>query len=239
MKGIILAGGTGSRLKPMTDICNKHTLPLAGKPMIYHAIGKFAEADIKEIMIITGTEHAGNMFQSLGSGKKFNCNFTYKIQDEPNGIAGALLLAKEFVGNDLCCVILADNIFTESINSFVQVFESYNNSAMFILKEVIDPQRFGVAVIEDKKIVSIVEKPSKFISNKVITGIYFYKPEIFDVIVNVCKPSERGELEISDANDFLIKNGNALSYCTLDGFWSDCGTVTSYIKTNKELTKNL
>ncbi len=225
MKGIILAGGTGSRLLPLTKVTNKHLLPVARKPMIYHPISKLIEIGIEEILIVTGVEHMGNVVSLLGSGKDFGCRFTYKVQDEAGGIAQALGLAVGFVDKDLVAVILGDNIFEDDLKPFARAFEKQKKGARVLIKEVSDPQRFGVVELKDGKIVSIDEKPKKPKSNYVITGIYFYDHEVFGVIKGL-KPSARGELEISDVNRSYLKRGK-LEYNILSGWWSDAGTFES------------
>ncbi|KAF0135290.1 MAG: glucose-1-phosphate thymidylyltransferase [Candidatus Saganbacteria bacterium] len=225
MKGVILAGGTGSRLFPLTKVTNKHLLPVGRLPMIYHPINKLIEIGIEEILIVTGVEHMGDIVTLLGSGKSFNCKFTYKVQDEAGGIAQALFLAQEFVGTDNMIVILGDNIFEDNLSPFLKKFKNQKNGAMVLLKEVSDPHRFGVVEIIDGKITKIEEKPKKPKSKFAVTGIYFYDDSVFEVIKNL-KPSSRGELEISDVNNAFLKKGE-LEYDNLSGWWSDAGTFES------------
>jgi glucose-1-phosphate thymidylyltransferase len=225
MKGIILAGGTGSRLYPISKVTNKHLLPIHKKPMIFYPIEKLTECGIFEILIVTGTEHMGSVIQLLGSGRNFGCNFTYRVQDEAGGIAQALLLAENFAGGDKIAVILGDNIFEESINSFVENFKLQKDGAKILLKEVHDPERYGVAEIKDQKIISIEEKPLKPKSNFSVTGIYMYDSNIFEII-RTLKPSKRGELEITDVNNKYVANGK-MTYDFLKGFWTDAGTFES------------
>jgi len=225
MKGIILAGGTGSRLYPLTKVTNKHLLPVGNKPMIYHPIEKLIEAKITEILIVSGVEHMGDFVSLLGSGKEFNCSFTYKVQDEAGGIAQALDLAKNFAQNEKMTVILGDNIFEDSLVPYVENFKKQSMGARLLLKEVHDPERFGVASIENNKIIKITEKPTNPESNKVATGIYMYDSTVFDYI-NQCTPSQRGELEITDVNNFFVNKGTCF-YDTLSGWWSDAGTFKS------------
>lgn len=235
MKGVILAGGTGSRLYPLTKVTNKHLLPVGNRPMIYHPIEKMVEAGITEILIVTGVEHMGDVVGLLGSGKEFNCQFTYRVQDESGGIAQALSLAKHFVGNDKMLVILGDNIFHDSLRDQAQAFLSQSEGAMLLLKEVKDPARFGVATIRGDSIVKIVEKPTHPESNFAVTGIYFYDATVFDYISR-CHPSKRGELEISDVNNFYVEDGTC-TYEHLNGWWSDAGTFESLAYVNQILEK--
>lgn len=224
VKGIILAGGTGSRLFPLTKVTNKHLLPVGRKPMIYHPIYKLIEAGISEILVVTGTEHMGEVVNLLGSGKDFNCRFTYKVQDQAGGIAEALGLAKGFV-EERMIVILGDNIFEDKLQPFVESYLKQKKGAKILIKEVSDPQRFGVVELKDGKILSIEEKPKKPKSSFVVTGIYFYDREVFEIIRRL-KPSKRGELEISEVNQIYLKKG-LLSYDILSGWWSDAGTFES------------
>ena len=226
VKGIVLAGGTGSRLFPLTKVTNKHLLPVGDKPMIYYPIEKLTGAGIEEILIVTGTEHMGAVVQLLGSGREFGCRFTYKVQDEAGGIAQALGLAENFIGTDRMCVILGDNIFADEISAGVARFAAApEGSAHVFLKEVPDPQRFGVAEVADGRITRIVEKPAEPKSNLAVTGIYMYCRGVFDV-VKTLKPSGRGELEISDVNQHYVEQGT-LSYDTFSGWWTDAGTFES------------
>lgn len=225
MKGIILAGGTGSRLFPLTKVTNKHLLPVGRKPMIYHPIEKLTGAGINEILIVTGVEHMGDIVNLLGSGKEFQCCFTYKVQDQAGGIAEALGLAKNFAGQDKMVVVLGDNIFADSLRPFVEDFERQPSGAKILLKEVPDPQRFGVVELKEEKIVRIEEKPAQPKSNLAVTGIYFYDHQVFEIISGL-QPSARGELEVTDVNNAYIAKG-ALTYGVLKGWWSDAGTFES------------
>ena len=231
MKGIVLAGGTGSRLFPITKVTNKHLLPVGKKPMIYYPLEKLLEAGIKEILIVTGTEHMGDVVNLLGSGKNFNCKFTYKVQDEAGGIAQALSLAENFAGGDNITVLLGDNIFeynlTEAVNSF-------SGGACLFVQEVPDPERFGVAEVSKDKIIAIEEKPSKPKSNYAVTGVYIYDYKVFEYIKTL-KPSKRGELEITDVNNKYIADGNC-KYVLMSGYWTDAGTFESLERAN-ELVK--
>lgn len=228
MKGIVLAGGTGSRLFPLTKVTNKHLLPVGAKPMIYYPIERLIGAGIREILIVTGTEHMGDVVNLLGSGKDFHCRFTYKVQDEAGGIAQALGLAENFTGSDPMTVILGDNIFENDLSEAV---ENYPGSgAQILLKEVDDPERFGVAEIAGEQIVGIEEKPAKAKSPFAVTGIYMYDSTVYEAIRSL-KPSGRGELEITDVNNHYIRQG-AMKYSILNGWWTDAGTPESYIVAN-------
>lgn len=236
MKGIILAGGTGSRLAPLTKVTNKHLLPVGKYPMIYYSIAKLVDAGINEIMIITGRNHAGDIINLLGSGYEFGVKFTYRIQDNAGGIAEALDLAEDFVGNDLMTVILGDNIFIGNIKPDIDEFMNQNGGAKILLKEVPDPQRFGVPEIDGDRIISIEEKPELPKSNYAVTGIYMYDSEVFSIIKNL-EPSERGELEITDVNNAYIQL-NQLKYGIVSGDWIDAGTHASLARANK-IVENL
>ena len=232
VKGIILAGGTGSRLFPLTRVTNKHLLPVGRKPMIQHPIEKLTEAGVEDILIVTGTEHMGAVVGLLGSGKDYGCRFTYKVQDEAGGIAQALGLARNFVGNDRMCVILGDNIFENSLSDAVREFSTAEaGSARLMLKPVEDPQRFGVATVEGERITKIVEKPAEPESNLAVIGVYMYDNSVFD-IVRTLKPSGRGELEISDVNQHYVEQGK-VSYSVLSGWWTDAGTFESLAQANR------
>ncbi len=228
MKGIILAGGTGSRLYPLTKVTNKHLLPVGYKPMIYHPIEKLTEVGIEEILIVTGVEHMGDVVSLLGSGKEFGCRFTYKVQDQAGGIAQALGLAENFVHGDLMTVILGDNIFEDSLHHFAADFIKQGVGAKIVLKEVPDPHRFGVAELKGDHIISIEEKPANPKSNWAVTGVYFYDSEVFDIIKTL-KPSARGELEITDVNNVYIQRGK-MTYGLFKGWWTDAGTFESLRK---------
>lgn len=248
LKGVVLAGGTGSRLMPLTTAINKHLLPVGNEPMIFHPVKKLAEADIREIMIVTGTEHAGQILQTLGSGKNFatpdgkRIALTYRVQDRAGGIAEALGLVEHFVASDPFCVILGDNIFSASLKGPAEVFvhnlDHYTDSPRFLsgkvmLKQVPDPQRYGVAVFNGAELISIVEKPAAPPSNLAVTGIYFYcgGEWLFDLIRDLA-PSERGEVEITDLNLALLKM-HRLDWGSLYGHWTDAGTHESLRRANE------
>ena len=229
MKGIILAGGTGSRLYPLTKVTNKHLLPIGQKPMIYYPIEKLLEVGIEEILIVTGTEHMGDVVTLLGSGKDFGCRFTYKVQDEAGGIAQALGLAENFQGDDSSIVILGDNVFENSLSKAVENYSG--KGSQILIKEVHDPQRYGVAELDGEKVKSIEEKPQNPKSNYAVTGIYFYDASVFEIIKTL-KPSHRGELEITDVNNYYIQQGEMVS-SEFEGWWTDAGTPDSYRLANK------
>jgi glucose-1-phosphate thymidylyltransferase len=231
VKGVILAGGTATRLKPLTKVTNKHLLPVGRMPMIYHSINKLRNAGIKEILIVTGVDHMGDVVSLLGSGKEFNCNFTYKVQDEAGGIAQALLLAENFAGKASVAVILGDNIFEDSLKDYLDEYVAKESGAHIILKEVHDPERFGVAEVAGDRVTNIEEKPRQPKSNMAVTGIYFYDSKVYDVI-RTLKPSARGEFEISDVNNHYIQD-NAMSFSCMNGWWSDAGTFESLARVQK------
>lgn len=231
MKGIILAGGLGTRMMPLTKITNKHLLPIYKKPMIYYPIECLVKAGVRDILIVTGGGHSGDFLRLLGNGKDFglkHINYTY--QEGEGGIAAALDLAEFFAAGEKICVILGDNIIEKNIIKAVSDFEKQPSGAKIILKEVPDPERFGVAEIKNGKITGIIEKPKQPKSNLAVIGIYMYDNEVFDVIKTL-KPSDRGELEITDVNNYYLGKG-ALTYETLDGWWSDAGTFDSLLRVN-------
>ena len=229
LKGVILAGGSGSRLRPLTKVTNKHLLPVGQKPMIYYPIEKLTSIGIEQILIVTGVEYMGDVVGLLGSGREFGCQFTYRVQDEAGGIAQALGLAENFAQR--LAVILGDNIFQASLKSYADRFISQKTGARVLLKQVPYPERFGVAQISDNKVICIEEKPKKPKSDYAVTGIYFYDTSVFDVI-RTLKPSARGELEISDVNNAYIAK-DLLRYDILDGWWSDAGTFESLKAVNE------
>ncbi|CAM2939450.1 sugar phosphate nucleotidyltransferase [Paenibacillus sediminis] len=236
MKGIVLAGGTGSRLYPLTKVTNKHLLPVGKYPMIFHAIQKLREASITDILIVTGKEHMGDVVNLLGSGREMGVCFTYKVQDEAGGIAQALGLAEQFVGEDQMVVILGDNVFEDKISEYVRNFRQQQRGAKLLLKQVHDPQRYGVAELQGDKIISIEEKPQKPKSDYAVTGIYMFDHTVFNIVKGL-KPSNRGELEITDVNNAYIKR-NELTFDILNGWWTDAGTHPSLVRAN-ELAKDL
>ncbi|AJF60071.1 MAG: NTP transferase domain-containing protein [Candidatus Diapherotrites archaeon] len=225
MKGVILAGGHGTRLMPLTKTVNKHLLPVYNRPMIYYPIETLTKAGIKEILIVTGSDHAEGFSKQLGNGKEFGCNFTYELQDSAAGIADALRLAEDFADGEKIVVILGDNIFEDDISKYVKEFEKGNDEAAIFLKEVPDPHRFGVPELQGEKVLGIEEKPKKPKSNFAIVGLYMYDEKVFDIIKNL-KPSARGEYEITDVNNAYLKKGK-MKAVRLKGFWTDAGTFES------------
>ncbi|MHB8110017.1 MAG: sugar phosphate nucleotidyltransferase [Syntrophorhabdaceae bacterium] len=229
MKGIILAGGLGSRLAPLTRITNKHLLPVYNKPMIYYPIEALIKAGITDIMIVTGGNHAGDFLRLMGNGKDFglkHLNYTY--QEGEGGIADALSLAEYFAEGDSICVVLGDNIIERNIVKAVSDFREQKRGAKIMLKEVPDPERFGVAEITEGRLINIVEKPKNPRSNLAVIGIYLYDPGVFD-IVKTLKPSDRGELEITDVNNAYVREGT-MTWEMLDGWWTDAGTFESLLR---------
>ena len=232
MKGIILAGGLGTRLLPLTKITNKHLLPVYNKPMIYYPIKTLVDAGIEDIMIVTGGNHAGDFLRLLGNGKEFGLkDIHYTYQEGEGGIADALKLAEHFSEGEDVCVVLGDNIIEDYIKEYVEDYICrQREGAKIFLKEVTDPERFGVAEIKDGFVVSIEEKPKKPKSNYAVTGIYIYDKSVFNIIKTL-KPSKRGELEITDVNNYYLGMKN-LSYNLLKGFWTDAGTFDSLRSAN-------
>ncbi len=231
IKGVILAGGTASRLRPLTNVTNKHLLPVGRKPMIYYPIEKMTGAGIEDILIVTGVDHMGDVVGLLGSGKDFNCRFTYKVQDQAGGIAQALSLAEDFAHGVPVAVILGDNIFEDSMRPYLEKYLKQKNGSHILLKPVKDPQRFGVAEVKGDKVLSIVEKPKNPKSDMAVTGIYFYDGEVYDII-RTLKPSGRGELEITDVNNEYIRR-KTMTWSSMTGWWSDAGTFESLAHVQK------
>ena len=222
IKGVILAGGFGTRLGLLTKITNKHLLPVYNKPMILYPLQKLLDADIKEILIVSGPEHSGHFLRLLGSGREFKARFTYEIQDEAGGIAQALGLAENFVDGENVAVILGDNIFEDNLANEIK---SFKGGAKIFLKKVSDANRFGVAEIRKNKIVNIEEKPKNPKTNYAVTGFYLYDSKVFNIIKTL-KPSGRREYEIKDVNNYYINQG-LMGYSIINGFWSDSGTFES------------
>jgi glucose-1-phosphate thymidylyltransferase len=226
VKGIVLAGGLGTRMFPLTKITNKHLLPVYNKPMIYYPIQTLVEAGIEDILIVTGGNNAGDFLRLLGNGKEFglkHLNYTY--QEGEGGIAEALGLAEYFVAGEKIVVILGDNLIQHGISKSVAAFQRQERGARILLKEVPEPQRFGVAQVKGDRIEGIAEKPRVPKSNLAVTGIYMYDDEVFDIIKTL-KPSNRGELEITDVNNAYIAQGT-MTFEILEGWWTDAGTFES------------
>lgn len=236
MKGVILAGGLGKRLEPLTRITNKHLLPIYNKPMVYYPLNTLIEAGIEEIMIVTGGNNAGDFLRLLGDGSEFGLkHIHYTYQRGEGGIAEALALCEDFVEKDKVVVILGDNLIEKSIKSTVEKFDKQKSGARILLKKVDDPQRFGVAELDGDKIIKIVEKPKNPKTNLAVTGIYMYDDYVFEFIKTL-KPSQRGELEITDVNNLYIKK-NDLKFDILDGWWTDCGTFDSLFRASSLVAK--
>ncbi|MCX6734896.1 MAG: sugar phosphate nucleotidyltransferase [Candidatus Peregrinibacteria bacterium] len=237
MKGIILAGGTGSRLFPLTKVTNKHLLPVYNKPMIYYPLFAMKEAGITNIMIVSGIGHAGSFLELLGSGAQFGLKISYEVQEKAGGIAQALSLAEDFSNNEKIVVILGDNIFEDNLVEAVKDFKALPRGAKVLLKSVHNPKSYGVAELEDGKITKIVEKPKDPQSDLAVVGCYMYDPQVFDVIKGL-KPSGRNELEITDVNNFYLEQGT-LKHEVLKGFWGDCGeSFDSLMESGKLIQKS-
>ncbi len=236
MKGIVLAGGLGTRMFPLTKVTNKHLLPVYNEPMIYYPIKTLVNAGIDEILVVTGGGNSGDFLRLLGNGKDFglrHINYTY--QEGEGGIAAALSLAEYFADDDRIIVILGDNIIEKNIRQAVQAFREQKEGARILLKEVSDPQRFGVPVFEGDRIVRVEEKPANPASSYAVIGIYMYDRRVFDFIKTL-KPSQRGELEITDVNNFYIREGK-MEWNILDGWWSDAGTFESLLYASNMVAK--
>ena len=226
MKGIILAGGSATRLRPCTKITSKQLLPVYNRPMIYYPLNTLIKAGIKDILIIIAPEYAGHFLNLLGSGKEFNVNFTYEIQEEPKGLADAFIIGEQFIGNDNVTMILGDNIFEDDLNEDIK---SFSSGGRVFAKKVKDPARFGVVEFDNnKKAISIEEKPKLPKSDYAVTGIYIYDNKVVEIAKNI-KPSERGEIEITDINNYYLKN-NKLDVRLINGEWLDAGTFDSYLE---------
>ena len=232
MKGVILAGGLGTRLYPLTKVTNKHLLPVYDKPMIYYPIQTLINAGIDDILIVTGGNNAGDFLRLLGNGKEFglkHINYTY--QEGEGGIAEALRLAEFFASGEKICVVLGDNLIEKNIRKAVENFQKQKEGAKILLKEVPDPQRFGVPELKGDRIVRIEEKPEKPRSQYAVIGIYLYDQEVFNFIKTL-KPSDRGELEITDVNNQYIEKG-LMTWDILEGWWTDAGTFESLLRANQ------
>ncbi|HSE59907.1 MAG TPA: sugar phosphate nucleotidyltransferase [Nitrospiraceae bacterium] len=232
MKGVVLAGGLGTRLLPLTKVTNKHLLPVYDRPMIYYPIQTLVNAGINEIMLVTGGNNAGDFLRLLGNGKQFglrHLNYTY--QEGEGGIADALRLAEHFADRSPICVVLGDNIIERNILKAAEAFRAQRTGAKILLKEVKDPQRFGVPALEGDKVIRIDEKPKQPASPYAVTGIYFYDAQVFEIIKTL-KPSGRGELEITDVNNAYIRK-DQLTWDKLEGWWTDAGTIESLFLANQ------
>lgn len=236
MKGVILAGGLGTRLRPLTLVTNKHLLPVYDRPMIYYPIECLVNAGIRDIIIVTGGEHAGDFLKLLRNGKHLGVrDLHYTYQEGEGGIADALKLAEDFADGEKICVVLGDNIIEKNIRRAVADFFAQPTGAKVLLKEVPDPERFGVARLEGGRIAEIIEKPRNPPSNLAVIGIYMYDADVFEVCKTL-KPSGRGELEITDVNNYYLQRGD-LSHSTLDGWWTDAGTFESLFRAAQFVTE--
>ena len=235
MKGVILAGGTGTRLYPLTKVTNKHLLPVGKEPMIFNPIRQLLSAGITDILVVTGKDHMGEIVRLLGSGSNFDCHFTFRVQEKAGGIADALALAKIFANSDRLVVILGDNILTHSICKYVDAFKKQPVGAKVLLKRVGDPERFGVAALDErnKMILQIEEKPENPKSDYAVIGVYMYDPQVFDII-RCITPSDRGELEITSVNNWYVEHAE-MTYDVIKGEWTDAGTFESLMQANTML----
>lgn len=235
MKGVILAGGKGTRLFPLTKATNKHLLPVGREPMIFHPIRQMTGAGIDDILVVTSKEHMGEVVNCLGSGADFACALTYKVQETAGGIADALRLAEGFAHRDRICVFLGDNVFQNSIAPHVRAFEAQERGARVLLKKVSDPERYGVAALDERHILEIEEKPARPKSAFAVLGLYFFDDRVFDVIRDI-RPSARGEYEITAVNNAYIAR-RELQYDVYEGQWTDAGTFESLIEANRLLSE--
>ena len=232
MKGVILAGGLGTRLHPLTKVTNKHLLPVYDRPMIHYPLRTLVEAGIRDILLVTGGNNAGDFLRLLGNGTEFglkHLNYTYQAGE--GGIADALALAEHFADGERTCVFLGDNVIEGSIRSHVEAFERQEKGARILLKEVPDPGRFGVPVLDGERVVRIEEKPARPVSPYAVIGVYFYDGGVFDIVRGL-RPSGRGELEITDVNNAYIRAGT-MTCGVLDGWWTDSGTFSSLLRANR------
>lgn len=236
MKGIILAGGLGSRLHPLTKATNKHLLPVGTEPMLYHPIRQLVTAGIEDILVITSTQHMGDVVRCLGSGDEFDCKLSYKVQESAGGIAHALALSEDFAAGEKVCVILGDNVFEYSIKPYTDNFRKQDSGAHVLLKEVGDPERYGVAALDEYQVIEIEEKPSNPKSSYAVVGLYYYDENVFDIIRSIEK-SSRGELEITSVNNRYIEQ-NQLNYSICHGRWTDAGTFESLQEASKIMMDN-
>jgi len=238
MRGVLLAGGTGCRLLPLTKVTNKHLLPVYKKPMIYYPLETLISAGINDILIVTGGEHIGDFFRLLGSGKEWGAHFSYEIQEGSGGTGAALLLAETFAKDEEFMVILGDNILVENVRSFVDDFKNEKNrfKAKILIAKVNDPQKYGVVTIKGDRIVSIIEKPKNPKSHYVNTGLWIFQPEVFSLLKNL-KKSLRGEYEVTDVLAHYVKM-DQLSYAILKSSWTDAGTFESLYNATVMMKKN-
>jgi glucose-1-phosphate thymidylyltransferase len=231
VRGIVLAGGKGTRLGELTRVTNKHLLPVGPYPMVYHPLKKLVGAGIRDVLLVSGTEHMGDFVELLGSGREHNCRLTYRVQDEAGGIAQALGLAELFCTGARCAVILGDNVFLDPLGPLLAEAGRHPDWAWVALRRVHDPGRYGVAELRDGRVVGIEEKPEHPRSDCAVAGIYVYPEDVF-AVVKTLKPSRRGELEITDVNRHYLEQGR-LGYSFLDGYWTDAGTLDSLAVANQ------
>jgi len=236
IKGVILAGGLGTRLFPLTKATNKHLLPVGREPMLYHLIRQLRLAAIDDVLVVTSTDHMGDVVRCLGSGEEFGCSLAYRVQEKAGGIAHALALAESFAAGSPICVMLGDNIFEYSIAPYVEQFRRQASGARVLLKEVGDPERYGVAALDEHQVVEIEEKPKSPKSSFAVVGLYMYDASVFDII-RVVRPSARGEYEITSVNNAYIARGQ-LHYDICRGRWTDAGTFDSLTEANRILGDN-
>ena len=238
LKGVILAGGLGTRLYPLTKVTSKHLLPVGNEPMVFHCVKQLRSAGITDILIVTNPEYIGDFVNALGSGKDFGCEFTYRVQEEAKGIAHALALAKGFASGSRIAVLLGDNVFETSIQQAANDFHAQQRGARILLKQVPDPQRYGVAILDgDHRIVAIEEKPDQPKSDYAVVGVYFYDASVFDIICTI-EPSARGEYEITAVNNAYMHRGE-LEYSFVQGKWVDAGTFDSLSEAHQILINSL
>jgi len=231
LRGVILAGGKGTRLGDLTRVTNKHLLPVGPYPMVYHPLKKMVGAGLREVLLVSGTEHMGDFVELLGSGREHGCNLTYRVQDEAGGIAQALGLAELFCHGVRTLVILGDNIFHDTLNDMIGAAGQRPDHAWIALKQVSDPERYGVAELRGQDVIGIEEKPARPRSDFAVAGIYLYPPDVFGVI-RTLRPSKRGELEITDVNNHYLSQGR-LGSSVLEGYWTDAGTLESLATANQ------
>ena len=235
MRGVVLAGGLGTRLHPLTKATNKHLLPVGREPMLFHPIRQLVSAKIEDILVVTSTDHMGDVVRCLGSGEDFGCGLTYRVQDKPGGIAHALALAETFAGGDAIIVLLGDNVFEYTIAPYVDAFRAQGAGARVLLKQVGDPERYGVAALDEHQVIEIEEKPKNPKTSFAVVGMYCYDARVFDVIRSI-KPSDRGELEITSVNNEYIAK-QQLKYDVCRGRWTDAGTFESLLEANLILSE--
>lgn len=235
LKAVILAGGTGSRLYPLTKNTNKHLLTVGGEPMLFKAIRQLTDAGISKLMIVTGPEHLEAMKLATGTGREFGAQIEYAVQPKPAGIADALARAQAFIGSNPCAVLLGDNLFSDPLKPFVNAYKAQKSGALVLLKTVTDPKRFGVALTKGNLVTEIVEKPKIPSSTEAVVGLYFYDAQLWQAIAQQI-PSERGELEITDVNNYYVQR-NQCHFATVTGAWFDAGTLESLKEANDFFSK--